>query len=247
MYVLLQNSKRICFTLLVQVDLLSFPELHKEKHKEKHLLPTIVLSAGASPVRDFASCPLLSTNIPEETTAVGMKSAKQQRRQAEVWVVGLFCLPLSNSLLEFCQLNNHALLSTLMEARLEKKVSGPWLEDFWVRSQETWPHLLCQLSQLLVQFSWLHNGWTGLIPTFITTTKHEPKRRRKNKQGNDYDTKMQCPGQWGFQENFLLSSTDLVTPPVIKDTLQTKWKQIPSLNYLSPVTCASFTKFLLIN
>lgn len=124
MYVLLQNSKRICFTLLVQVDFLSFPELHKEKHKEKHLLPTIVLSAGASPVRDFASCPLLSTNIPEETTAVGMKSAKQQR-QAEVWVVGLFCLPLSNSLLEFCQLNNRALLSTLMEARLEKKVSGP--------------------------------------------------------------------------------------------------------------------------
>lgn len=44
--------------------------------------------------------------------------------------MGLFCLPLSNSLLEFCQLNNHALLSTLMEARLEKKVSGPWLEDF---------------------------------------------------------------------------------------------------------------------
>lgn len=199
------------------------------------------------PSQGFCLLPLAVDKHTWGNAAVGMESAKQQRWQAEVWVVGLFCLSLSNSLLEFCQLNNRALLSTLMEARLEKKVSGPWLEDFWVRSQETWPHLLCQLSQLLVQFSWLHNGWTGLIPTFITTTKHEPKRRRKNKQGNDYDTKMQCPGQWGFQENFLLSSTDLVTPPVIKDILQIKWKQIPSLNYLSPVTCASFTKLLLIN
>lgn len=36
MYVLLQNWKWICFTLLAQVDLLSFPELCKEQQKEMH-------------------------------------------------------------------------------------------------------------------------------------------------------------------------------------------------------------------
>lgn len=77
------------------------------------------------PSQGFCLLPLAVDKHTWGNAAVGMESAKQQRWQAEVWVVGLFCLSLSNSLLEFCQLNNRALLSTLMEARLEKKVSGP--------------------------------------------------------------------------------------------------------------------------
>lgn len=59
--------------------------------------------------------------------------------------------------------------------------------------------------------------------------------------------KMQYPGQLAFWEKLLLSSTDLAAPPVIKGILQIKQKQIHSLGSISPVTCASFKKFLLIN
>lgn len=128
MYVLLQNWKWICFTLLAQVDLLSFPELCKEQQKEMHdsyqLLCCVLTHHQSGFLSVVPCCP--QRNLRK--CGSGDTGNETINREETGWVLRgfffLFASPSSNNLLGFCQLSSHAFLSMLVTAGVEEKGSG---------------------------------------------------------------------------------------------------------------------------